>query len=667
MNKSWNNSLRPEGAGIEINLLKLNYIIVPAEVAEIEKNIAALLLFYWEKITNRRLKIISENEHFTHPGVWLGKTRKAGLLPLPGKDGITINCDGQNIILQGGDNRGLANAAFTLLSEDFGCRFYAVDYEVIPHLTQASIVNRTYTPQLKLRDPYYFASFNGDWSLRNRTNAPDALVAPELGGHVCYPGKDGRIWHGETLFVHTYLQLLPPDIYYDKHPEYYQLTEKEGRIKHQLCETNPDVQKIVAKNVLKILRENPHINLIDVSKVDGGGTCQCPECKTLNEKEESDAAGMLTLVNYVAQQVEQEFPEVTVSTLAYLETVKLPRTIRPHSNVGIRLCNDKCAWPHPFTPVRSHKEMAEITREWAGACKKLYIWDYNVNFSHYAAPMPNMDVIADNIRFWVENNAEGIMTQGAFQSHGAERDLMRSWVIAQLMWNPQLDANELMDDFIRGYFGGAAPYIAEYNQMLAAYGKKYCAEIDNGTGIRYPMNSSFLKNRFVEKAETIYDKAFAAAANDPGLYKKLERDYLPILYVKISQHETSGDPEYFALINRFERIAREVGFLFPGETMTPGLDWQLEIWRSPDNSSMIKVIPAGGLFEDHLDVEISTRMSAVRLVYTINGNEPKPGDNEIRSGSKITINDDCVLKVSMFMMGSCVGAKLGEYSFSRSN
>lgn len=162
MNKSWNNSLRPEGTGIEINLLKLNYIIIPAEATEIEKNVAELLFSYWEKITNRRLKIISENGLFTHPGIWLGKTSKAGLLPLPGKDGITINCDGKNIILQGGDNRGLANTVFTLLSEDFGCRFYTVDYEVIPHLTRATIVNRTYTPQLKLRDPYYFASFNGN-------------------------------------------------------------------------------------------------------------------------------------------------------------------------------------------------------------------------------------------------------------------------------------------------------------------------------------------------------------------------------------------------------------------------------------------------------------------------------------------------------------------------
>ena len=54
--------------------------------------------------------------------------------------------------------------------------------------------------------------------------------------------------------------------------------------------------------------------------------------------------------------------------------------------------------------------------------------------------MPNMDVIADNIRFWVESGAVGVMTQGGYQST-SERDELRSWVIAKLMWDPSRDVN----------------------------------------------------------------------------------------------------------------------------------------------------------------------------------------------------------------------------------
>ena len=43
----------------------------------------------------------------------------------------------------------------------------------------SAVVPRTYVPRLKLRDPHYHAAFDADWSLRNRTNAPNAAVPEE--------------------------------------------------------------------------------------------------------------------------------------------------------------------------------------------------------------------------------------------------------------------------------------------------------------------------------------------------------------------------------------------------------------------------------------------------------------------------------------------------------
>jgi len=68
--------------------------------------------------------------------------------------------------------------------------------------------------------------------------------------------------------------------------------------------------------------------------------------------------------------------------------------------------------------------------------------------------MPNFSVMADNMRFWAENNGEGVLTNAAYQSEGAERDVMRTWVEAKLMWNPSLDVCELMEEFITGYYQG---------------------------------------------------------------------------------------------------------------------------------------------------------------------------------------------------------------------
>ena len=57
--------------------------------------------------------------------------------------------------------------------------------------------------------------------------------------------------------------------------------------------------------------------------------------------------------------------KVLVDTLAYLETIKPPKTLRPRKNVVIRVCNDTVgAWSRPFTPARQLR-VAEIVKQWS--------------------------------------------------------------------------------------------------------------------------------------------------------------------------------------------------------------------------------------------------------------------------------------------------------------
>jgi len=172
-----------------------------------------------------------------------------------------------------------------------------------------------------------------------------------------------------------------------------------------------------------------------------------------------------------------------------------------------------------------------------------------------------------------------------------------------------------------------------------------------------------LRNGFVEGAEAIYAKALQASCGNPVIYHRVERDFFPVLYAKISQYQGQGDPEYFAAIDRFEQIARAVGVTHVGETLKPGLDWQLQVWRELNGSSMVKVSPAGGTHNGRVEVEVSTHMGAVRLFYTLDGSAPNQRSREIRSGERIAISESCTLKIAMFMTGSCVGSVIGEYVF----
>jgi hypothetical protein len=479
----------------------------------------------------------------------------------------------KNLVLTGGPGRGVLNAVYALLEEDIGCRWYTREDTRLPHSPTLRLapVPRTYAPPLKLRDPFYWCAHDADWSLHNRTNAPNAPVPESAGGHVDYGG----------LFVHTAASLLPPDQYFNDHPEYFAVNPAGKRYPAQLCATNPEVARIVTDKVLTTLEKNPHTEIVSVSKNDNAGDqiCHCPNCTKLRQAEGgSDMAVQLVLVNKVAEAVEQRYPNVLVDTIAYLETSGVPKTIRPRKNVAVRLCNAMLgAWVHPFTPAEKC-DVVQLTREWSQVHNRLSVWDYTINFSHYLAPMPNLNVMAADVRFWIQNKAFGVMLQGGYQGP-AERDELKSWVTAKLMWDPRLNEHDLVEDFIVGHYGPAAPAILEYERLLADTATKHATDLASPpAGIRYPMDAPFLSKDFLDRATQIFVAAEQAAGADVATLRKVERAELPILYVKAVRGPEFVGKDYKAVLDRFERIARreKVQYLEEG-----GADFEAKLaaWR----------------------------------------------------------------------------------------
>ncbi len=575
----WHNTLAPTGEASPPLTLAENgatpyVIVIPAEATTQESKAAEDLAHWLKEMCGAPFPIVPDTEAPAEKELSVGMTKRvpadeAAAVPGLGDEGYRISVDGQKLFLLGGKKRGPIYAVYALLEEDLACRWYAGSESAIPERSTLSFrpVPRTKLPPLMIRDPFYKAAFDATWSLRNRTNAPSAAVPEDWGGRVDY-----------ALFVHTFHTLVPPGEYFSEHPDYFMLDKDGKRNQHQLCTTNDAAVQAATENTLRILKEKPDSEVISVSKTDGGRTCLCPQCKALDDAEGTNAAALLYLVNKVADAVEKESPDVVVSTLAYLETVKPPKTLRPRDNIAIRLCTDNCMWSHPFTPADEVPAFRDAMTGWGAIHKRIHIWDYCVNFSHYTAPMPNMDVVAENIRFFVANNATGVMEQGAYQSPGAERDLMRVWVMAKLMWEPSRDVWELMQDFIWGYFGNAAPAIAEYNALLRATGEQHKDSLAGPKGgIRYPMDSPFLSRDFLDQATALYDRAETLAENDT-IRARVERDRIPIMYVKLCRGPAFVGEGYGALLDRFEQTARQVGLthIYEGP---PDVDKKIAAWR----------------------------------------------------------------------------------------
>ena len=566
----WVNTLKPKGTpGPELTLAsdgKTDYVILlPANPTSQEEKAAEELARWLGEMTGAEFRTAREGEAdlAVEKAISVGRTGLLERSSLPGADddlgdeGYAIAVEGEDVYLFGGRKRGPIYAVFALLEEDLGCRWYTqkVNRIVKNPTLKARVVPRSYVPPFDLRDPYYCDAFNGTWSLLNRTNAYQATVSADWGGNLNYVGG----W-----LVHTYNRMLPPGQYFGEHPEYFMLDENGQRSQKQLCMTHPEVIEIATREVLKALSANPDSELLSVSKNDIRGVCHCPRCKAMDEAAGSTSASPLFLVNKVAEAVVSEHPNVTITTLGYMDTVVPPKNMRPAPNVAIRLCTDTCMWPHPFRPAEQTESFRKALEGWSNIHNKIHIWDYSVNFGNYMDPWPSFSAIAANLRFYAMNNVTGVMIQGAYQSTGNERELMRCWVFAKLLWDPSREVWPLMQDFIRGYYGSAAPAIEEYNAML------YQSGLENKGVVDRP--------GFLAEAKAIFDRAEKLAENEEILHR-VQLARLPVVNVELSRMEKdlmSGQQidrdRFLALVDHFERIGRREGIRKVSERLSLD-DW----------------------------------------------------------------------------------------------
>ena len=496
-------------------------VVVAADASEAERHAADELAGFLRQITGARFKIV--------PGPAEGASRilvgpGAAKLAQPdfstdglGADGIVIRNVGDDLILAGGHPRGTLYAVYTFLEDMLGCRWWSSEVSKIPSTPTVVVgdLDIRYSPALEYREPYWFDAFDADWAVRNKCNGQRPALDAKRGGKHVYEG-----------FVHTFNRLIPPEKYFKDHPEWFsEIKGKRTSDRVQLCLTNEQMYQELLKNLKAQLRNNPAATIASVSQNDWHGNCQCSKCAAIEKAEGSPAGLMLRFVNAVAENIEDEFPNVAISTLAYQYTRKPPKITRPRHNVIVRLCSIECSFSKPLSDERN-KEFRDDIVGWSKICDRLYIWDYTTNFRHHIMPHPNLRVLGPNVKFFADHSVKGIFEQGAYTTNGAEMAELRAWVLAKLLWNPGRDGQELIDEFIAGYYGPAGPHIKNYLQIThdaVEAGEDWLGCFSKDT-------AKFLSFETLSEGWGHLKAAEAAVKDDPELRFRVQVAQLPIMY-----------------------------------------------------------------------------------------------------------------------------------------
>ena len=462
--------------------------------------------------------------------------------------------DGAKILLLGGKERGAMYAVFSFLENELGCRWYTPSVNVIPSKEKFSFnyLNHSESPSIQVRNDFYYEAFDPIWAARNKING--AMSFREQ------PGGVEGYWS-----VHTFFPLMPPAEFYDKHPEYYSLIDGE-RIheRAQLCLTNPDVLDIITERLRETIRKNPEYLIYSVSQNDWRNPCQCDKCQAIAKKEGSESGPIIWFVNQVADRIKDEFPDKYVGTLAYQYTRKPPENIIPHENVVVRFCSIECCFAHDFNSCSENTEFLTDLEGWAAIAPHMYIWDYVVNFSHYILPYPNFKVLQSNIKTFRDNKSIGIMEQAAYQSRGGEFAELRAYLIGKLLWNVDVDVEEVIDDFMAGYYGRSGQYVRAYFDFLHS---RLTPETHIHLGLR--PDDILFSGDFVSEAEKIFDQAESVADNDEIL-RRVEMARLPIMYLKCKR--TPIEAKYDGTYDRFNEIVKREGITHFAERGQPHVE-----------------------------------------------------------------------------------------------
>jgi len=437
-----------------------------------------------------------------------------------GAEELIIKTDGNRLLLAGGRPRGTLYAVSEFLQRQCGARWWTPWASALPKQTTLKLgsLNVRYAPVFEARDPFWYPAFNARWSVRNFSNSQESEVPDDLGGCIRYKG-----------FVHTFYALVPPAEHFEKHPEWSSLIKgKRTHANAQLCLSNPELRDFVVGRVKQWLRESPEAVIVSVSQNDCYGACECDACKSIDDAEGSHAGSLLDFVNYVAGKIEPEFPHVAVDTLAYQYTRRPPRTIKPKPNVIVRLCSIECNFREPLESP-ANASFGDDIRNWSKICNRLYIWDYTTDFAHYVQPHPNWFNLGANVRFFAAHQVKGVFEQGAYQSHGSEFSELRAWVLARLLWDPKQDDRALIQEFLHGYYGPAAPAIGRYLDLMHT----------NSAGWNLtcysPPTAPFFNFKNLAAAEALWAGAETAVASDPELLPRVKLARLWPRYVWLSQ------------------------------------------------------------------------------------------------------------------------------------
>jgi hypothetical protein len=458
------------------------------------------------------------------------------------EDAHQLKTEGDQLRLTGSSPRAVLYAAYLVL-ECLGCSFCVPDEETIPKMASISApdFDQIEIPAFPYRSQVDFPFTESplgwnialiDWLAKNRFNwyhpAPNAYGEPT----VYLERRDVLLKEirkrGLHLHVggHTLHTWLPPEKYSAEHPEYFALLRngrKWERTQPLICVSNPEVHRIIAENICIFLDKCPEVEAVDCWEADVSGFCECPQCQQIGsgprpaDEEVRRTAYMMSyvkLIETVAGVLKESHPHVKLTGSVYAPggVIAPLRCPQLPDNVNFITCHIGRNSYVPMQESPTNIRLLTMDISWK-AKTEVTIYEYYNSWTN-SGIYPCINVMAEDLRLLRQLGITRMETdEGGWNA-------VNLYALAKLMWNPELDWQELIVDFCRRHYGEAADAMTEYWLGLEHGLRGKWGYFSDLSGSKQYLLAR--KDSAIKELEALRD-----SAQDPVTKDRLRRELLP--------------------------------------------------------------------------------------------------------------------------------------------
>ena len=464
--------------------------------------------------------------------IWVGNAREVDysyLLDDYSDEAFLIKSIDDNLLILGKSDRGTMYGVYYFLNKYINFRCLSNDTEIFSKLDKIEVINDEIKDfAFEHRDVYWNFAFDGNYASKNMLNSNLADLSVRKGGR--------RKWYN---FHHSFADLLSPEENFDAHPEYFSLVDGKRKKEHtELCLSNEEVYNLVLTKLKSWIKDNPDCTVFSVAQDEWMGhfekmACECENCKKIDDLHGSQSASIIKFVNRLERDIKDEYPNVLLHTFAYQYSRKPPKDLIPNENVIVRLTNIECSWSKSIeegaleNPNGRNAKFLEDLTGWSKIAKRLYIWDYAVNYRNYLLPFPCLRSMYKNIMLYKKIGVKGVLIEGNFSFGGkGYLDELKAYLSSRLLTFDERSLEEIVDEFCKGYYGKASEKVKEYIYLFE----------DNIKGDMWLYDDAdheMFTDELVEKAEEIIKDALSLVDENDKEYKHVEELFLTYLYMYI--------------------------------------------------------------------------------------------------------------------------------------